>query len=65
MKGKCIDNSGYLYTLTLGKIYELEILPGIFSNSPYYSFVGDDGVHRACHTYRFDLLGGDFDTANT
>ena len=56
-KAICVDNSGsYQYRLTVGKLYEVEKVPGIFDTRPFYEFVADDGKEGASHTYRFEIV---------
>lgn len=50
----CTDNSGYQYTLTEGKVYEVvREEPGTFTSDVYVVVIGDNGKEVAGHKYRF------------
>lgn len=56
-KMRLIDNDGsYRYKTTLHKIYEVELVEGIFDTRPFYEFIDDNGSRTGCHTYRFEKL---------
>lgn len=55
-KMRMVENSNYENQATLNKIYEVELVDGIFANSPYYKFIDDTGKVAHCHTYRFEPL---------
>jgi hypothetical protein len=51
----CRDNSaGYQNKLTIGKTYEVEIVPGIFESRPFVEFTDDDGKTCGAHKHRFE-----------
>lgn len=55
---KCKRNDGYKNQLTESKVYQtLEgIEAGIFGDSPYITFVGDDNKVHSCHASRFEIV---------
>lgn len=55
---KCLRNCNYKNSLTTGKIYQtLEgIKAGVFEDSPYITFVGDDNKVHSCHASRFEII---------
>lgn len=57
-KIRCNANYGYEKSLTKDKLYNtLEgIEAGMFHDSPYVSFIGDDGKKHQAHASRFTIV---------
>jgi len=54
-KAKCVQNDrGYTEGLTVGKVYDVEIIKGIFE--PYCTFIGDNNKKGTGSVYRFEKV---------
>jgi hypothetical protein len=59
VKAICKRNDGYEFNMTVGKVYEIRVEPGIFESDPYaIAETSDNGKGFACHLRRFTNLDG-------
>ena len=59
MKAICKRNDSYEHNMTIGKVYEIRVVPGIFESDPYaIAETSDNGKGFACHLRRFTNLDG-------
>lgn len=58
-KIKCRRNDSYDLVLTVGKEYQTlnGVEEGMFGDSPYITFVGDDIEEHSCYASRFEIVG--------
>ena len=61
VKGKLVAARSDNYSLKLGDIYDLMLVPGIFDGTPYFIIPvdGKDPGSGGFHTYRFEVLDGE------
>lgn len=53
---KCIANRGMENHLTIGKMYQIEIIEPILPMSPLCELIGDTGKSCGCHLSRFEKI---------
>ena len=58
VKGKFVHARSDNYSMKLGEIYDLILVPGIFDGTPYFIIPvdGKDPGRGGFHTYRFEIL---------
>lgn len=57
MRAKLINDAGsYHYHSTLGKVYDVTPSEGIFTNSPYFIYINDEGKEAVAHQSRFLVI---------